>query len=516
MACSRPAVDILLLRPNLILTAHLSRILPASRIFLEAQMDQSPRLSLSYLMPAQAQKHVTVNETFRRLDQLVQQTVLSRTLAAEPGAPNDGDAYILPASPTGTAWATFAQNNVAAYQDGAWIEISAEEGFSAWVADTDEFIIYDGAAWNPVSGGGETAAKFGVNTTADATNKLAVKSNAVLFDALDVAESGTGDSQIKVNKEAVGDTASHLFQTGFSGRAEFGLTGDDDFHVKVSANGSSWNDAIQIDNSNGNVGINAFPFTTSSKLSIAYIPTADFTPAINTAYAALAFKGNNNGFAGMTISSPNTGSQTCAIAFGDIASGIAGTISYTHSNDRMLFGTKGGVIRGHFDLGLVIGSPTGGDKGAGMINAVGVYDDNTLLSCYVFDQALDGAINNSKWDALVPDRDIEEQTVPDEKTGQPKIVQPARRVARTHEPLRKFATRIGGVHDPLTLDGYARHWKEKRHLTSMPNEATFNPEQGMAAGAWIQRLVETVEIQAVLIEELNQRVTTLEAAKPAQ
>ncbi len=219
-------------------------------------MDQSPRLSLSYLMPAQAQKHVTVNETFRRLDQLVQQTVLSRTVAAEPGAPNDGDAYILPASPTGTAWATFAQNNIAAYQDGAWTQISAVEGFSAWVADADEFIIYDGAAWNPVSSGGsESAAKFGVNTTADATNKLAVKSNAVLFDALDAGEGGTGDSQVKVNKEAAGDTASHLFQTAFSGRAEFGLTGDDDFHVKVSPDGSTWYEPIFIDKDNGNIGL---------------------------------------------------------------------------------------------------------------------------------------------------------------------------------------------------------------------------------------------------------------------
>ena len=174
-------------------------------------MEQSPRLSLSYVMPAQAQKHVTVNETFRRLDQLVQQSVLSRTLAAEPAAPNDGDAYILTASPTGASWSAYAQNNIAAFQDGAWTEIAASEGFSAWVGDADEFVIYDGAAWSQVSGGAETAPKFGVNTTADVTNKLAVKSNAVLFDALDVTESGTGDSQVKVNKEAVGDTASHLF-----------------------------------------------------------------------------------------------------------------------------------------------------------------------------------------------------------------------------------------------------------------------------------------------------------------
>ena len=84
---------------------------------------------------------------------------------------------------------------------------------------------------------------------------------------------------------------------------------------------------------------------------------------------------------------------------------------------------------------------------------------------------------------------------------------------QAHAPMRKFAARIGAAHDPLTLDGYAAHWKEKRHLTSMPNEAHFDAERGMAAGEWIQRLVETVEIQAVLIEQLNGRIKALEAAR---
>lgn len=39
----------------------------------------------------------------------------------------------------------------------------------------------------------------------------------------------------------------------------------------------------------------------------------------------------------------------------------------------------------HNDGGLVVGSPTGGSKGAGTINAQAVYDDNVLLSDYVFD-----------------------------------------------------------------------------------------------------------------------------------
>jgi Protein of unknown function (DUF2793) len=465
-------------------------------------MDQSPRLSLTYLMPAQAQKHVTVNETFRRLDQLVQQTVLSRTVAAEPGAPNDGDAYILPASPTGTAWATYAQNNIAAYQDGAWTQITAAEGFSAWVADADEFIIYDGAAWNPVSGGGgETAAKFGVNTTADATNKLTVKSNAVLFDALDVGEGGTGDSQVKVNKEAVGDTASHLFQTAFSGRAEFGLTGDDDFHVKVSADGAAWTEAITIDKDNGFVGINKT--APAKRLDIGLISGDELR---------FGWAGGANGLFAFQNLAGTTDQSTFAFN--------------CRGNNEARFGLQAwndsyGFVRNicffNHSGGLEWGAPTGGDKGAGTINAEFVYDDNTLLTCYVFDQALDGAIDDAKWDGKVPDRTIPEETVIDNNTGKERIIKPEQTIVRTHEPMRKFRARIGTAEDPLTLDGYAKHWREKRHLTSMPNETTFDPVNGqLATGEWVQRLVETVEIQAVLIEQLNKRVKALETAKPVR
>jgi hypothetical protein len=52
---------------------------------------------------------------------------------------------------------------------------------------------------------------------------------------------------VKLNKNSAGDTASFLFQTGFSGRAEIGTTGDDLFHLKVSSNGSVWKDMLQLD-----------------------------------------------------------------------------------------------------------------------------------------------------------------------------------------------------------------------------------------------------------------------------
>ena len=162
--------------------------------------------------------------------------------------------------------------------------------------------------------------------------------------------------------------------------------------------------------------------------------------------------------------------------------------------------------RAYIQQGLVVGSPTGADKGVGTINATAVYDDNSLLTCYVFDQYLDGEVSLNKWDAKVPDRRIRPQR--DEEGN---IIRAARTEKRKHDPLRKFAARIGTKYDPLTLDGYAKHWKEKRHLTAMPNEVKFDPEKNMATGKWIQRLIETVETQAILIEQLNQKVKTLEA-----
>jgi microcystin-dependent protein len=54
-----------------------------------------------------------------------------------------------------------------------------------------------------------------------------------------------------VNKETDGDTASLLFQSAWSGRAEIGLAGDTDFVVKVSADGSAWTEAIRVDKDTG-------------------------------------------------------------------------------------------------------------------------------------------------------------------------------------------------------------------------------------------------------------------------
>lgn len=114
-------------------------------------MSLSPRLSLPFILPQQAQKHVTVNEAVRRLDALVQLSVASRTVTAQPGTPAEGASYVLPSGKTGAAWGSMATGAIAAFQDGAWTEIAPKEGFGAWVEDTNTIVFYDGAAWSGLS-----------------------------------------------------------------------------------------------------------------------------------------------------------------------------------------------------------------------------------------------------------------------------------------------------------------------------------------------------------------------------
>lgn len=89
----------------------------------------------------------------------------------------------------------------------------------------------------------------GINDTADSTNRLAVSSPATLF-------SHEGDDhQLKINKAAAADTASVLFQTDFVGHAEFGLAGDNDWHVKVSPDGTTWHEALVVNRNTGAVSL---------------------------------------------------------------------------------------------------------------------------------------------------------------------------------------------------------------------------------------------------------------------
>lgn len=216
-------------------------------------MDLTPKLGLPYLVAAQAQKHVTHNEALRALDAVVQIGVIDRHLSAPPSAPSEGDCYIVAAAATG-AWSTHDQK-LAAWQDGAWMFYAPKKGWLSWIGDEARLLVWDGTQWIAAAAANTSSLPmFGINTAPDATNRLAVKSDAVLHSHDDVTP-GNGSVQHKLNKAAAANTASFLFQTGYSGRAEFGLTGDDNWHVKVSPDGAVWKEALIVDRTNGWLGI---------------------------------------------------------------------------------------------------------------------------------------------------------------------------------------------------------------------------------------------------------------------
>jgi hypothetical protein len=201
--------------------------------------DATPNLDLPFLAAGQAGKHITHNEALRILDALAVLTLRDRTRTAPPASPAEGDRHLVAASPTG-AWAGQA-GTVAAWQDGAWAFFAPRVGWRAWVADEARLIAFDGAGWVAVAPAPNPTPLVGVNATADATNRLSVTSPAVLF-----RHDGAG-AQVKIDKAAAGDSASVLFQTAASGRAEIGLTGDNRLHVKASADGTTWKDLIVVD-----------------------------------------------------------------------------------------------------------------------------------------------------------------------------------------------------------------------------------------------------------------------------
>ncbi|MDX1950187.1 MAG: DUF2793 domain-containing protein [Rickettsiales bacterium] len=207
--------------------------------------EKTTNLLLPLIYQNQAQKEVLLNEALTIIDALLAKGAISKSILTPPSSPEDGDLYIIPPSATG-AWA--GQTNKIAYfnENWGWRFHTPKEGFIINVNDENKLYFFDGTTWQPVISL-DNLERIGINTTADATNKLAVKSDAILFDNI------ADNVQVKLNKNSVSNSASFLFQNNYSGRAEIGLTGDDDFHFKVSPDGSSWNDAIIIDKDNGDV-----------------------------------------------------------------------------------------------------------------------------------------------------------------------------------------------------------------------------------------------------------------------
>lgn len=194
-------------------------------------------LGLPLIDASQAQKHVTHNEALFSLDGLVQLAVLSSALSAPPSSPAEGQRWIVAASASG-AWAG-KSGQVAAYYDGDWRFFAPNPGWLAYDLSTQTLLAWSGAAWVNALAAFQNLPLLGVNTTADFSRRLAVKSDNVLLSNDDVTP-GSGHMRVTINKSAAAKDAGLILQDNWNSRALLGLLGSDDFVVKLTPDAANY------------------------------------------------------------------------------------------------------------------------------------------------------------------------------------------------------------------------------------------------------------------------------------
>lgn len=105
---------------------------------------QTPYHHLPLLAPAQAAKHIIVNEALSRLDARLHIHVQSMSQVAPPPAPNHSDRFIVPLGAQGD-WSELQVGAlVSVGPDDQWSETWPDAGWIVWVHDSQQLIIWSG------------------------------------------------------------------------------------------------------------------------------------------------------------------------------------------------------------------------------------------------------------------------------------------------------------------------------------------------------------------------------------
>ncbi|MBO9502619.1 DUF2793 domain-containing protein, partial [Brevundimonas sp. A19_0] len=240
--------------------------------------DSSARLGLPYLAAGQMQKHVTLNEALTRLDGLVQCQVVSRTMTTQPDGVDDGSLYILPEGATGERWSLYPVGTLMRAEGGGWTAVPVPPGLIAVVEDAEEIVVRRDGSWTPLAAlidALQDLDRLGIGATADAANPFLAKLNSALWTARESGDGGTGDLRLVLNKAGPGQVLSLILQSAWSGRAELGLIGEDQFGLKVSADGSTWREALKVDPADGRV---RFPQGATRREALLFTEDAVWSP----------------------------------------------------------------------------------------------------------------------------------------------------------------------------------------------------------------------------------------------
>lgn len=104
-----------------------------------------PILPLAVWESGTNENSIPANDNALRVEAMSRK-IISKIISAQPGSPSDGDAYIIPAGPSGAQWATFSQYDLAIYRDGTWYAWAPVNGLVVNV-DGEENQYISGTGW---------------------------------------------------------------------------------------------------------------------------------------------------------------------------------------------------------------------------------------------------------------------------------------------------------------------------------------------------------------------------------
>jgi len=236
--------------------------------------DVTPRLGLPYVVAAQAQKHIPINESLARLDGLVQLAVESRAVGAQPAGPAAGGVWILPASASGVAWTGQAAGTLMRFEAGAWEALAPAEGVLAWVKDENQMVAFDGAAWTPLS------ATFR-GLTAAASPNLANTRLEILEQEVTLSGATTATSIAIPNRAIV---------MAVSTRTTAAITGATSYNCGVSGEASKFGGSLGVAKNSSNIGVvGPTPYYADTPVVISAIGGSFVTGKVRVAIHVLRF-----------------------------------------------------------------------------------------------------------------------------------------------------------------------------------------------------------------------------------
>lgn len=294
---------------------------------------------------------------------------------------------------------------------------------------------------------------------------------AITSDFTKLVLAGDQAAQITGRSNGAFDFNSTLFTTGSS-----------DFYAGFTAEGT-------------NASANPGPYVTLYRNSA--------SPAASDRIGVALFKGKDSGgndadyaFIEAQIIDPTNGSEDGELVIGALVAGS-------------------GVNVMRISNGVQVGAPTGGYKGAGTLNATGVYDDNTLLTCPVLQPEFleGGTVDLAKWNDLTPNRQIpiSKKRVDADGNSSLEIVG-HREEVRTHVIAERFASMLAEGFDPRDPAQYFQKMKSERALPGMPTEEEWTTKGPISSGELMSRIWLAMEMMAVVSMKQQEKIEALEFA----